>query len=89
MSITEIEYIIETSRSGHSIVAVKRGSGFIPLNSRLDPVKEGRKAGFDFNPERFPLLIILGCSLGYHLIEAKELLSRYSRIIVIDILHGI
>lgn len=89
MSITESEYIIETSRNGHNIVAVKSGTGFVPLNSRLDPVREGGKVSFDFNPERFSLLIILGCSLGYHLIESKELLSRYSKVIVIDILYGI
>jgi len=89
MSINESEYIIETSRSGNSIIVVKSGSAYVPLNSRLDPVKEGGKVSFDFDPERFSLLIILGCSLGYHLIESKDILSKYRKIIVIDILDGI
>jgi len=89
MSINDKEYIIETSRSGNSIVVVKSGSTYVPLNSRLDPVREGKKVSFDFDPERFSLLIVLGCSLGYHLIESKDILSKYRKIIVIDILDGI
>lgn len=89
MSITENEYIIESSRSGNSIVAVKSGPGFLPLNSKLDPVKEGGKFHFDYDPERFSLLIVLGCSLGYHLTKAKDVLKKYRKIIVIDILQGI
>ena len=85
-----IEYRIETARSNNSIVIVKSSNGTsVPLNSRLDPVKEGGKSSYDLDPQKYSLLIILGCSLGYNLISVKEVLSQYKNVIIIDILEGI
>ncbi|MFA5519068.1 MAG: 6-hydroxymethylpterin diphosphokinase MptE-like protein, partial [Spirochaetota bacterium] len=85
----KIEYRIETARSSNSIVVVKSNGISIPLNSRLDPVREGGKFSYELDPQKYSLLIILGCSLGYNLISVKEILSEYKNVIIIDILEGI
>jgi len=85
----KIDYSIETARSGHSIVVVNDRRGSVPLNSRFDPVREGGQSTYDFEPEKFSLLIVLGCSLGYNLIQAKDILERFRTVVIIDILEGI
>ena len=89
MNNTKIEYSIETARSGHSIVVVQDRGGSVPLNSRFDPVKEGGKSSYDLEPERYSLLIVLGCALGYNLVQSKDILERFRTVVIIDILEGI
>lgn len=85
----KIEYRIETARSSNSIVVVKSNGTYVPLNSRLDPVKEGGKSSYELDPQKYSMLIILGCSLGYNLVSVKEVLSQYKNVVIIDILEGI
>lgn len=86
---TDIKYSIETSRSGHPIAVVHDNGRDVPLNSRFDPVKEGRNSSYDLEPERFSLLIVLGCALGYNLIQSEHVLEKFSKVVIIDILQGI
>lgn len=85
-----IDYRIETSRSKNSIVVVDFNNGSsVPLNSRLDPVKEGGKTSYELDPQKYSLLIVLGCSMGYNLISVKDILPKYKSVVIIDILEGI
>jgi hypothetical protein len=89
MKNNKIDYAIETARSGHSIVVVNDSGSSVPLNSRFNPVKEGGKLSYDLEPERFSLLIVVGCALGYNLVQSKDTLERFRTVVIIDVLEGI
>lgn len=90
MTMERIDYKIEAARSSSSIVVVSSNNGTsVPLNSRLDPVKEGGKSFYELDPQKYSLLIVLGCSMGYNLISVKDILPQYKNVVIIDILEGI
>lgn len=83
------EYRIETAKDGNPVIIVMMDGKEIPLHSRINPLKENDTAGYIFNPGKFNFLIVLGCGLGYSIFTLKEYASKFSRIIIIDILPDI
>ena len=87
--IKDLNYIIEPAKDGNPCLIVRQNGKDIPLHSRINPLKESDAAGYELAPEKFDLLIVLGCGLGYNLIKLKEYAGRFSQIVIIDILQGI
>ncbi|HOP65093.1 MAG TPA: DUF115 domain-containing protein [Spirochaetota bacterium] len=77
----------ETKDGGITIIITRDGREF-PLHSRINPAREGEKNAPVFTPEKYDLLIVLGCGMGYHLAGLKDN-SGYRKIIVIDIIPGL
>ncbi len=59
------------------------------LHSRVSPEREADHFSGRFDPARFDMLVVLGCGLGYHLLPVREMLDRYSEVIIIDIVPGL
>jgi hypothetical protein len=89
MNDTDITYSIEKSRQGLDTILARRGGREIYLHSRVNPERESDLFAGRFDPGRFDVLIVLGCGLGYHLMPLREILDRYSDVIVVDVLPGI
>ncbi len=87
--IKNIKYNIETAKDGNQTVIVYQNGKEIPLHSRINPLKEGETAGYDLSPEKYDLLLVLGCGLGYSMIKLREYADKFREIIVIDIFQGI
>jgi len=87
--IKNLHYIIEPAKDGNPTLIVHLDGKEIPLHSRINPLKENEAGGYELAPERFDLLLVLGCGLGYNIIKLKESADRFRQIIVIDVLHGI
>lgn len=87
--IKNIHYIIEPAKDGNPTLIVRLNGKEIPLHSRINPLKESDFSGYELNPEKFDLLLVLGCGLGYNFIKLKEYSGRFRQIVVIDILKGI
>ncbi|MCL1864262.1 MAG: DUF115 domain-containing protein [Spirochaetes bacterium] len=85
----DISYRVEPAKDGNMTLIVNRNGKETPFHSRMNPLKEGEASSYNLNPEKFDLLIILGCGLGYSLIKFREQIRRYSRIIIIDFLYNI
>ena len=85
----DISYRVEPAKDGNPTLIVNKEGKDIPLHSRMNPLKEGDVSNYNLNPEKFDLLIIIGCGLGYSLIKFREEIRRYSQIIIIDFLHNI
>jgi hypothetical protein len=85
----EQQYIIEPAKDGNPSLLVVQDGREIPLHSRINPLKEGSSCGYNFDPERFDFLVILGCGLGYSLIKLKDFFHKFRSVIIIDILPGI
>lgn len=79
-----ISYKIETAKDGMPVLIIIKDGREFPLHSRISPSKEGLSANYEINPEKFDLLIIIGCGLGYHLIPLKTEIRKYNKIIIID-----
>ena len=60
-------YRIEETKSGGKTIIVSANGKDLPLHSKIDPLREGEKNAPEFNPDKYDLLIVLGCGLGYHL----------------------
>jgi hypothetical protein len=89
MMIKELQYKIEPAKDGNPFLTVIQDGRDSPLHSRINPLKEGDASGYVFDPEKFDLLIVLGCGLGYNILKLKEFSSQFKSVIIIDILHGI
>ncbi len=89
MMIKDLQYKIEPAKDGNPFLTVIQDGRDIPLHSRINPLKEGESTTYIFEPEKFDLLIVSGCGLGYSLLKLKELSGRFKSVIIIDILHGI
>jgi len=87
--IKDPHYKIEPAKDGNPFLTVIQNGKDIPLHSRINPLKEGDTSSYTFEPEKFDLLIVLGCGLGYNLLKLKEISGRFKYVIIIDILHGI
>lgn len=85
MQKNKIKYIIETSKEGLPTIAIYiNNTKKIYLHSRFNPLQELKIN--KFNPDKCDLLIVLGIGLGYHLIPVKELVGKYNKIFLIDII---
>lgn len=82
-------YRLEDTKSGGKTIIITREGGDLPLHSRIDPAREGEKNAPEFNSEKYDLLIVLGCGLGYHLSGLREKAPYYKKIIIIDIIPGL
>lgn len=82
-------YRLEYTKSGGKTIIVTIEGKDFPLHSRIDPAREGEKNPPEFNPEKYDLLVALGCGMGYHLAGLKEKAPSYKEVIVIDILPGL
>ncbi len=82
-------YRLEDTKSGDKTIIISRDGKELPLHSRIDPLREGEKNAPEFNPDKYDLLIVLGCGLGYHLMGLGDKVSGYKKIIVIDIIPGL
>jgi len=87
--IKNLSYKIEPAKDGNFSLIVEQNGRDIPLHSRINPLKEGDAPGYRLEPEKFDLLVVLGCGLGYNLIELKKISAQFRSVIVIDILPGI
>jgi hypothetical protein len=85
----DITYSIEKSRQGPDTILVHTEGREIYLHSRIDPERESELLAGRFDPGRFDVLIVLGCGMGYHLLPLREILDRYSDVIIIDVLPGL
>ncbi|MCL2155572.1 MAG: DUF115 domain-containing protein [Leptospirales bacterium] len=88
----DISYRVEPAKNGDMTLIVNRVNKErkdIPLHSRMNPLKEGDASNYNLNPEKFDLLIVIGCGLGYSLIKSQEEIKRYRHIVIIDILYNI
>lgn len=83
--------IYEIVKAGHDLetIIVKSGGREYPLHSKVNPERDAELLRERFEPSRYDFLIILGTGLGYHCLPLKELASRYTRIVLVDILEGI
>ena len=80
----EIKYKLETAKDGNpTIIAIKEGKEF-PLHSRISPIKESASADYSIVPEKFDLIIFIGCGLGYSLIPLKTEINKFKKVIIID-----
>lgn len=82
-------YRIEETKSGGKTIIVSVNGKDLPLHSKIDPLREGEKNAPEFNPDKYDLLIVLGCGLGYHLSGLRGKMTGYKKIIVIDIIPGL
>jgi hypothetical protein len=90
MNINKIKYFIEKSREGLLILSVINDAGKkIYLHSKYNPLKEAESFKNKFIPEKFDMLVILGAGLGYHLLTLKNIIEKYNKIIIIDIIRDI
>lgn len=80
-------YTVVTAKDGNMTLVVNIDNREFPLHSRIAPAKENADPGPD--PERFDLIIVLGCGLGYSLIPLKEMIGQYRQVVIVDILNGI
>jgi len=87
--IKNLPYRAESAKDGNQSIIVEYKGKSIPLHSKINPLKEGETSGYSFDPEKFDLLIVLGCGLGYSLLKLKESVSRFRQVVVIDILYRI
>jgi hypothetical protein len=85
----EFTYRLEDAKNGAKTIIISRDCKEFPLHSRIDPLREGEKNAPEFNPDKYDLLIVLGCGLGYHLMGLRDKVSGYKKIIVIDIIPGL
>ena len=85
----DIVYRTEPAKNGDMTLIAGRDGKEIPLHSRMNPLKEGGESAYNLNPEKFDLLIVIGCGLGYSLIKLKEEIQKYKQIVIIDILYNI
>ncbi len=80
----EIKYKLEKAKDGNpTLIAIKDGKEF-PLHSRICPVKESSSTDYTILPEKFDLIIAIGCGLGYSLIPLKKEINKFKKIIIID-----
>jgi hypothetical protein len=90
ININKIKYIIEQSKEGLAILSAINDAGKkIYLHSRYNPLKEAEIFKDKFSPEKFDIIIILGAGLGYHLMALKDIIKKYNKIIIIDIIKEI
>lgn len=82
-------YRVEDAKSGMKTIIISREGREFPLHSKIDPLREGEKNPPEFNPEKYDLLIVLGCGMGYHLAGLREKITVYKKIIIIDMIPGI
>ena len=77
--------------AGHDLetIVVNAGGRSVPLHSRVNPERDADLLKDRFDPSRYDFLIILGVGLGYHCLPLRDMINRYSRVILIDILEGI
>jgi hypothetical protein len=85
----KIKYKIEPVKDGNFSLIVEQNGRDIPLHSRINPLKEGDAPGYILDPEKFDLLIVLGCGFGYSLIKLNKISDQFRSVIVIDVLPGI
>lgn len=80
------KYTIESSKDGTPTLTVINENGKkVYLHSRHSPIREAEINKGKFNPEKFDTIIALGSGLGYHLLELKEIIVKYKKVILIDV----
>jgi len=84
-----LNYIILPAKDGNPTLIVNQAGKEVSIHSRINPLKEGETSGYVFDPERFDLLLVLGCGLGYSFLKLKGYAAEFRQIVVIDILYGI
>ena len=82
-------YRLEDTKSGGKTIILSVNGKELPLHSKIDPLREGEKNPPEFNPDKYDLLIVLGCGLGYHLSGLRGKEAEYKKIIVIDRIPGL
>jgi hypothetical protein len=90
MSYNNIKYSVEQSKDGKATLSAINNEGKkIYLHSRYNPLKEAENLKDKFIPDKFNMVIILGSGLGYHLLALKEIIDKYYKIIIVDIIKDI
>jgi len=84
-----IKYHTVSTRENVPALIVNSGGREFPLHSRMYPTKESKSFEKMFEPERYDTVLILGTGLGYHLIGIEPLITKYRKVILIDIISGI
>ncbi len=84
-----ITYKIVKTGQDLDTILVTSGGRDVPLHSRVNPERDFELLKDKFDPSRYDFLVILGVGLGYHCLPLKNLLDRYRRVILVDILGGI
>ena len=87
--IKDINYRIEQAKDGNPTLIIQQSGKEFPLHSKVNPLKEGDVTAYNPDPERFDLLLVNGCGLGYHFTQLKDYAGKFQQIVVIDILSGI
>ena len=85
----EIAYSLADTKEGCKTLLVIHENREFPLHSRFYPTHEQELYREKFDPEKYDFLVVLGTGLGYHLLSLKEKITRYSGIVLIDVLDGI
>ena len=80
-------YKTSEAKDGSMTLLVSIDGKEFPLHSRVAPVREAAEPAPD--PDRYDLVIALGCGLGYSMLPLKDELQKYSHVIIIDVLTGI
>ncbi len=83
------KYKTVPAKDGNPIIVVEMNGKEFPLHSKINPLKENDTAGYILDPERFDLLLIVGCGLGYSIMKLKEYADKFRHIIIIEILPNI
>jgi hypothetical protein len=80
--------LIKTSEELPSLL-IEVGNKKMPIHSKKYPSREFNRYLEFFIPEQFNTLIVLGVGLGYHLKPLNEVINKYSKVILIDIIEEI
>ena len=83
----EYKFRTDEAKDGSMTLLVSVDGKEQPFHSRVAPAREASDPAPD--PEKYDLVIVLGCGLGYGLLPMKENLHNYGKVIIIDILSGI
>ncbi len=89
MDTGKITYEIIKTGQDLDTILVRSGGREVPLHSRVNPERDSDLLKDKFDPSRYDFLVILGVGLGYHCLPLKNLIDRYRRVILVDILDGI
>ena len=82
-----VEYRTSEAKDGSMTLLLSINGRELPFHSRIAPAREASEPAPDH--EKYDLVIVLGCGMGYGLLPMKEVLNSYRQVIVIDVLEGI
>jgi hypothetical protein len=84
-----INYKIATAKDGNPTLIAEIQGRDVPLHSRVNPLKEGDTPSFFPDPDKYDLLILLGCGLGYYYTCLKDYYGKYKGVVIIDFFKNI